>query len=135
MFGQSFRIPVRYRVGRQSPIGPPTRKPLKIFALESKKFGLSCTENPRVGSSILPLATNFNSMIFMRFPVSTGDAPGASIPTHGLSGFGWVSVALSDGGDTMFLKTPVRPNALPSIPYETSLDTSLNREYLDFTDA
>ena len=90
-FGSRRSGSVWARSGGAGRFGRPAREPLPFFDLLAPYRALHCAENPRVGSSILPLATIFNSMIFMRFPASPGGAPGVPIPTRGLSGFGWVA--------------------------------------------
>ena len=54
----------------------------------------------------------------MRFPASPGDAPGASIPTLGLSGFGWVAKV----GDISRRLRDKFPNSIQSVQTKESAE-------------
>ncbi len=82
-------VPVRYGLGREGRFGRPAGKLLPVLGLATAKRALRCTENPRVGGSIPPLATTPNFLKRMSFPASPADyrrPPGPKPADHRTSG-------------------------------------------------
>jgi len=89
----------RDRFGRGGRFGRAAGKSFPVFGFLAPPAALPCTENPRVGSSILALATTPNPLIRMPLPPRRGGRRAAMAGTIGLLGIGSVGEpAVGRGG-------------------------------------